>query len=60
MVERCFDISSFDPADVNALLLAPRFRSDASREELAAAVKASAARTIRGLDACWLAGDFPG
>lgn len=60
IVERSFDISSFDPAEVTTLLLNPRFRSDESREELAAAVSASAARTIRGLDACWQAGNFPG
>jgi polysaccharide pyruvyl transferase WcaK-like protein len=60
MVERSFDISSFDPAEVTAVLLNRRFRSAESREELAAAVKASAERTIQGLDACWLAGDFPG
>lgn len=59
MMERCFDISSFDPAEVTALLLDPRFRSDGSREELAAAVNASAERTTRGLDACWQACNFP-
>lgn len=57
--DRCFDISSFDPAEVTTRLLASHFTSDESRDQLAAAVRASAERTIRGLEACWNAGGFP-
>jgi polysaccharide pyruvyl transferase WcaK-like protein len=57
--ERCFDISSFDPAEVTALLLDPLFRSDESRNRLATSVGASADRTIHGLEACWNAAGFP-
>lgn len=59
ILDRCFDISGFDPEKVITKLLEPDFRSGASRAELTAAVHTSAARSLQGFDACWLAGKFP-
>ena len=58
MLDRCFDISGFDPEEVTARLMDPSFRSNESRVALATAVRASAERTLHGLDACWQAGNF--
>lgn len=59
ILDRCFDISTFDPAAVISKLLDPDFISENSRSELTHAVQNSATRTLRGLNTCWLAGNFP-